>query len=185
MLSCSGQADLNVMGNPATPLPLQPWPACDLAGNETCQLRAHCRLLGHQAHGLLVLPCLSCSQVGNGNCDAGQQPVNRRQCNATPCEVTAGGLNTSFTEWGLCSASCGSGFAARTAFCRNPEGDLADLEMCSDYSGGSRASLLDRLLSVRQVPSLKGPWGFLACETCPSNQLGGPSLDFCICRNNS
>ena len=93
-------------------------------------------------HMVCILPpCLSCSQVGNGNCDAGQQPVNRRQCNATPCEVTAGGLNTSFTEWGLCSASCGSGFAARTAFCRNPEGDLADLEMCSDYSGGCRAPL--------------------------------------------
>ena len=132
-----------------------------------------------------MLPCLSCSQVGNGNCDAGQQPVNRRQCNATPCEVTAGGLNTSFTEWGLCSASCGSGFAARTAFCRNPEGDLADLEMCSDYSGGSCASLLDRLLSVRQVPSSSGPWGFLACETCPSKQLCGSLGRLGMCTNNS
>ena len=131
-----------------------------------------------------VPPCLSCSQVGNGNCDAGQQPVNRRQCNATPCEVTAGGLNTSFTEWGLCSATCGSGFAARTAFCRNPEGDLADLEMCSDYSGGCRAPVFDRLLSVRQVASLSGPWGLHASETRPSKQLCGPPVRLGMCRSN-
>lgn len=133
----------------------------------------------------ILPPCLSCSQVGNGNCDAGQQPVNRRQCNATPCEVTAGGLNTSFTEWGLCSASCGSGFAARTAFCRNPEGDLADLEMCSDYSGGCRAPLPDRLLSVRQVASLSAPWCFRACDICPTKQLCGSPGRLGMCRDTS
>lgn len=76
-----------------------------------------------------------CSQVSNGNCDQGSKPATRLACNQVPCAVSDPGLTLGFTAWGECGVQCGSGYSQRTAYCMNPYGALADLSMCSNYSG--------------------------------------------------
>ncbi len=80
--------------------------------------------------------CCCCSQVSNGNCDQGSKPLTRLPCNQVPCAVSEPGLTLGFAAWGECGVQCGSGFSQRTAYCMNPYGALADLSMCSNYSGG-------------------------------------------------
>ena len=82
-----------------------------------------------------VCVCCCCSQVSNGNCDQGFKPLTRLPCNQVPCAVSDPGLTLGFTAWGECGVQCGSGFSQRTAYCINPYGALADLSMCSNYSG--------------------------------------------------
>ena len=90
----------------------------------------------------MSVTCVSCccSQVSNGNCDQGYKPVTRLACNQVPCAVSDPGLTLGFTAWGECGVQCGTGFSQRTAYCMNPYGALADLSMCSNYSGDNQTS---------------------------------------------
>ena len=89
-----------------------------------------------------------CSQVSNSNCDQGFKPATRQACNRTPCAVADPGLVLGFTAWGECNVQCGSGYSARTAYCTNAYGSLADLSMCGNYTGKSATSHLQLTCSM-------------------------------------
>ncbi|DBA71983.1 TPA: hypothetical protein ACH3X2_010728 [Trebouxia sp. C0005] len=100
------------------------WSSCSVACNG-----------GFQTRDVVCHSALDGSQVSNGNCDQGSKPLTRLPCNQVPCAVSDPGLTLGFTAWGECGVQCGSGFSQRTAYCINPYGALADLSMCSNYSG--------------------------------------------------
>ena len=76
-----------------------------------------------------------CSLAGAYLCEAAAKPAARKACGLTPCQVASGGLTLQLGPWDACEATCGSGLAARSGYCSNPLGFLADPAACSSYSG--------------------------------------------------
>lgn len=120
---------------------------------------AGCRVLGFGTLSRRTeqFNCNSCRPVGNGNCDQGAKPVNRKACNTAPCAVTQTGLQLSYTPWGGCSAQCGGGYSSRAAYCTNAQGELTDVAMCgANYTGqsiGCFSMPLDLCMQGRITPS--------------------------------
>lgn len=121
-----------------------------------------------QAWPSLLSETFPCSQISNGNCDQGFKPTVSASCNQTPCAVSDSGLTLGFTDWGGCNVQCGSGYSQRTAYCMNPNGALADLSMCGNYSGEHmqpyfmmscfRSDILTRRICINRALSVAISW---------------------------
>nr|XP_061807746.1 thrombospondin-2-like [Nerophis lumbriciformis] len=135
-------------------------------------------------------PCTTTCGIGNITrirlCD--RQParkggctgtdVETKPCNNTPCPVPGGW--TSWSEWGLCSKSCGGGLLSRERKCLNPSpqfggsfcgGEAMDYETCNKQPCPLDPCLLSSpcFPGVQCTSSSDGSW---QCGQCPLGSHG-------------